>query len=134
MHALINMLDYAMPGIKNVARNDSSNLKRKKLCNFVEKHWHFGNICAMSEEDFISDYLKWAREKGYRPSKAKATAIYALAEDGIPTLPSNTPSTKILVLESVRILREIDRTLALILVQMQELAGSLPEYPVVRFT
>lgn len=37
-----------------------------------------------------------------------------------------------LVLEAVRGLREIDRTLALILAQMQDLASSLPEYPVVR--
>lgn len=72
------------------------------------------------------------KKKGYRPSKTKAAAIYALAKDGIPTLPSNTPSTKMLVLESVRVLREVDPTLALILAQMQELASSLPEYPVVR--
>ncbi|OCN01973.1 hypothetical protein A7X67_04245 [Clostridium sp. W14A] len=63
-----------------------------------EKYWHFDNIDAMSEADFTSDYLKWAKEKGYRPSKAKAAAIYALAKDGIPTLLSNTPSTKILIL------------------------------------
>jgi len=36
------------------------------------------------------------------------------------------------VLESVRVLREVNRTLALILAQMQELASSLPEYPAVR--
>jgi transposase len=132
MHTLTNMLDYTMPGIKSLVRNDSSNPEKEKLCDFAEKHWHFDNICAMNEADFTSDYLKWAREKGYRPSKAKAAAIYALAKDGIPTLPSNTPSTKMLVLEAVRVLREVDRTLALILAQMQELASSLPEYPVVR--
>ncbi|NRZ76435.1 transposase [Clostridium beijerinckii] len=37
-----------------------------------------------------------------------------------------------LVLEAVRVLREIDKTLALILSQMQELAKSLKEYTVVR--
>lgn len=37
-----------------------------------------------------------------------------------------------LVLEAVRVLREIDKTLALILSQMQELAKSLKEYIVVR--
>ncbi|MFR1907092.1 MAG: hypothetical protein ACLS28_15725 [Clostridium neonatale] len=37
-----------------------------------------------------------------------------------------------LVLEAVRVLSEIDRTLSMILSQMQELASSLKEYNVVR--
>ena len=37
-----------------------------------------------------------------------------------------------LVLEAVRVLREIDNTLSKIITRMKELAKSLPEYPVVR--
>lgn len=37
-----------------------------------------------------------------------------------------------LVQEAVRVLREVDNTLKIILTQMQELAKLLPEYPVVR--
>lgn len=55
-----------------------------------------------------------------------------LAKEGIPTVSSDTPSTKMLVQEAVRVLREIDNTLMTILTQMQALAKSLPEYPVVR--
>jgi len=131
-HTLTNMLDYTMPGIKHLLRNDSSNPEKEKLNDFAEKYWHFDNITVLHESQFTNNYLKWAKEKGYRPSKTKAAAIYALARNGIPTLPSGAPSTKMLVLEAVRVLREIDRTLALILAQMQELASSLPEYPVVR--
>jgi len=58
LHTLTNMLDYTVPGIKNMVRNDSSSLKRKKLCDFAEKYWHFDNICAMSKADFTNDYLK----------------------------------------------------------------------------
>lgn len=47
-------------------------------------------------------------------------------------MPSDTPSTKMLVQEAVRVLREVDNTLMTILTQMQALAKSLPEYPVVR--
>lgn len=132
LHTLTNMLDYTMPGIKTLLRNNSGNPEKDKLSDFTEKYWHFDNITMLSETEFTDDFLKWAKEKGYRPSRTKAAAIYALALDGIPTLPSNTPSTKMLVLEEVRVLREIDRTLALILAQMQDLASSLPEYPVVR--
>lgn len=132
IHTLTNMLDYTMPGIKGLLRNNSGNPEKDKLSDFTEKYWHFDNITVLSEAQFTDDYLNWAKEKGYRPSRTKAAAIYALALSGIPTLSSNTPSTKMLVLEAVRVLREIDRTLTLILAQMQELASSLPEYPVVR--
>nr|WP_319489266.1 transposase [uncultured Caproiciproducens sp.] len=54
MHTLTNMLDYTMPGIKNVVRNDSSSLKRKKLCDFAEQYWHFDNISAMSEAGYAA--------------------------------------------------------------------------------
>lgn len=72
------------------------------------------------------------KKKGYQQSEAKAIKIYDLAQQGIPTLSSNAPYTKMLVLEAVRVLREIDKTLALILSQMQELAKYLKEYRVVR--
>ena len=42
------------------------------------------------------------------------------------------PSTKMLVVEAARVLKEIENTLRTILTQMQELARDLPEYPVVR--
>ena len=45
---------------------------------------------------------------------------------------SRAPSTKMLLLESVRVLKEINRTLEVILTQMQTIAKSLPEYETVR--
>lgn len=57
---------------------------------------------------------------------------YMLWRFGIPTLSSNCPSTKMLMLEAVRVLREVNKTLETILTQMQELARGLPEYNVVR--
>ncbi|QEY34938.1 hypothetical protein FL966_07700 [Caproiciproducens galactitolivorans] len=45
----------------------------------------------MSEAGFTSDYRKWAKGKGYHPSKAEAAAIYALAKDGVPTLAFQYP-------------------------------------------
>lgn len=121
-HALTNMLDYTMPGIKRLLRNDSSKPDKEKLNDFAEKYWHFDNITVKNEHKFTEEYLRWAKKKGYRPSKTKAAEIYALAKDGIPALSSGIPSTKMLMLEAIRVLREIDRTLALILSQMQESA------------
>lgn len=129
---LTHLLDYTMPGIKTqlVGWNDATG--KDKLGDFVEEYWHYDNITKKTESQFVKSYLKWAKKKGYRQSQDKAIKIYALAKEGIPTISSRTPSTKMLVQEAVRVLREIDNTLNEILAQMKQLAKTLPEYPTVR--
>jgi transposase len=128
---LTNLLDRTMPGIKTLLRNRSDMPDRDKLCNFAKKYWHFDNITRMSEAEFINNYNTWAKSQGYHSSTEKAKKIYSLALDGIPTLSSNTPSTKMLVEEAVKVLHMIDTTLASILARMRELAQALKEYEVV---
>ncbi len=129
---LTNMLDYTMPGIKSLLKGWNESTGKDKLADFVEEYWHYDNITKKSEKQFVNSYLKWAEKKGYHQSEVKAVKIYTIAKNGIPTLPSSTPSTKMLVLEAVRVLREVDNTLKTILTQMKKLARSLKEYPVVR--
>lgn len=131
--ALTDLLDRTMPGIKKLLSGKRSEEPTKdKLCDFVEEYWHYDNIIKKGEARFIGDYCRWAKKKGYHANETKAKKIYAMARDGIPTLPSSAASTKMLTLEAVRVLREINRTLETILTQMQELATTLPEYDVVR--
>jgi transposase len=54
-----------------------------------------------------------------------------MAKAGIPTLSSSAASTKMLVLESVRVLGEVNQTLQTILTQMQMIASNLEGYDVV---
>lgn len=129
---LTNMLDYTMPGIKRLLNGWNESSGKDKLADFIEEYWHYDNITNRSEKQFVNSYMKWAEKKGYHQSEAKAVKIYAMAKEGIPTLSSSTPSTKMLVLEAVRVLREVDNTLKTILTQMKELARSLKEYPIVR--
>jgi len=129
---LTHMLDYTMPGIKGKFNSWNESSGRDKLSDFVEKYWHFDNITAMAQNDFIEDYITWAKEKKYHQNRSKAAEVYELASDGIATLSANTPSTKMLVLEAVRVLREIDNTLLKIITRMKELAKTLPEYETVR--
>lgn len=122
-----------MPGIKQLLKGTRSDQPTKdKLSDLVAEYWHYDNITKMGENEFVSDYRRWAKEKGYHRSQTKAKAIYSMACEGIPTLRSSAPSTKMLTLEAVRILREINRTLQTILSQMQTIATSLLEYSVVR--
>lgn len=105
---------------------------KNMLCDFVEMFWHRDVILKISEVEFIDIYSEWAKVKGYRPSETKARGFYANALEGIPTLPSNSPSTKMLVLEAVKAVRNAETTLTVILSRMSELANILPEYDTVR--
>ena len=130
---LANLLDGVMPGIKSILTGSVPAYSTKdKLCDFVEKYWHYDNIKKMSEKQFLSDYAKWTKKKGYRYNESQAIAIYQLSKNNIPTLKSSTPSTKMLVLQAVKSVKEVELTLALIISQMQEIASTLPVYSVVR--
>lgn len=132
MHELIHLLDYTMPGICDQFLSWRESNGKDKLSDFCEKYWHYDNITCMTEEEFSADYNNWVKEKGYRQDNTKAIEVYRLASEGIPTLRSSTPSTKMLVLESIKVLRAINDALSVIVARMRELAKSLPEYEVVR--
>ena len=127
-----HVLDYVMPGIKGLFNSWTESNNRDKLSDFVEKFWHYDLITSMSCEEFVKAYNDWAKEKEYHQSNSKAVQVYELASNGIPTLPSSLPSTKMLVLEAINTLRTIDGSLHIILSRMKELAKSLPEYSTVR--
>ena len=129
---LTHLLDQTMPGIKTLLAGWNEANRKDKRSDFVEHFWHYDVITSMTEEEFIKEYILWAKEGNYVPSQEKAKSIYNLAQESIPTLSSETPSVKMLVTEAVRVLKEVDATLSTILSRMQELAKSLPEYSIVR--
>lgn len=128
-----SIIDQSLPGIKKlVSSQNPTKFDRDKLIDFAEKYWHFDNITKMSESEFINDYLIWCKEKGYQASHSKALEIFELAKQSIPTLDSKNNYTQFMVLESVKVLKKVNRTLSNILSQMQELAKQIPEYSVVK--
>ncbi len=132
LQELTHILDYVMPGIKAMFNSWDEASNKDKLSDFVERYWHYDLITSMSREEFTEDYLAWAKEKKYHQSSAQAEAVYETASDGIPTLSSDTPSTKMLVQEAIAVLRAVDSSLFRIISRMQELAKTLPEYSTVR--
>lgn len=130
--AIVNLLDRTMPGIKKLVLGKCSETPTKdKLSDFVEEYWHYDNITKKSEGQFVKSYCAWAKKKGYHASESKARSIYALACNSIPTLSSGIPSTKMLTLEAVRVLKEVNKALENILSQMIKIASTLPEYATV---
>ena len=122
LNNLTDLLDQTMPNIKSLLQNTNAKKTKSKLCDFVSVFWHYDCITAMSEKRFCTAYARWAKKEGYRPDETKAKAIFALARSGIPIMPSEVPSTKMLVLESVRVLTEVDQTLSVILARIQPTA------------
>ena len=125
---LSNLLDRVMPGISNLLQNNKGN---HKLTEFVDRYTHFQALLDMGEKKFPADYCKWAKKMGYRCNERKAAEIYALAQNGIPSLP-NSQSVKIAVREAIKMIHSTEESRNTILAQMQILCKTLPEYSVVR--
>lgn len=123
-----NLLDQVMPGISDILQNNKDN---HKLTEFVSRYIHFKSILNMGEKKFTSDYCKWAKKKGYRCNERKAAEIFALAQNGIPTLP-NSQSIKIAVSEAIKLIHSTEESRNTILTQMQSLCKTLPEYSIVK--
>lgn len=104
---LSNLLDQVMPEIQTLLQDQPNN---HKLTEFVDKYIHFQNILDMGEKKFAADYCKWAKKKGYRYNERKAAEIFALAQNGIPTLP-NSETVKIAVREAVRMIHSIEESI-----------------------
>ena len=125
---LSNLLDQTMPGIKELMNDSPGN---HKLTDFVKRYYHYGHILEMGQKRFHYDYCKWAKKQRYRVYERLEKEILAKAQNGIPVLP-NSPVTKAVVVEAVRVLHEIEISRDTILAQMQELAKSLPEFSLIR--
>jgi len=116
-----------MPGITSLLKDLHEG---RKLSDFANQFIHYQNIITKSETEFIQSYASWIKKKGYRMNERLAKKIYAMAQNGIPTLPF-TPATKLIVKEAVRTLQSLEISIDTILSQMQRLASSLPEYSTV---
>lgn len=123
-----NLLDQVMPGISDIFQNQGYN---HMLTEFVSRYIHFQALLNMGEKKFTADYCKWAKKMGYRCNERKAAEIFALAQNGIPSLP-NSQSVKIAVSEAIKLIHSTEESRNTILAQMQMLCKTLPEYSVVR--
>ena len=128
---LIHMLDQTMPGVKQEFNSLNEANGKDKLLDFAKKYWHFDTITKKSERAFVNSYVKWAKKMGYRPNPNKATKIYSIAKEGIPSLPANQ-TTKMLVEEAADVLKRANEALIKIITRIKTIAKSLPEYQVVR--
>lgn len=127
-----NLLDETMPGIQTLfASNNASNPSKNIFLDFIEKYECFDNIKKMGEKRFITSYIKFAEKKRCRNIQAKALAIYELAQNSITTR-STDVSTSIALHQCINLLKQCTESSNQLLVQMQSISFTLPEYTTVR--
>ncbi|WP_167955098.1 IS110 family RNA-guided transposase [Anaerosporobacter faecicola] len=126
-----NLLDEAMPGIETILMSKATKPENNMLYNFINKYHNFDTIKKMGEKKFLNSYTKLAEKNGCRNYQMKALKIYELATNSIITRGTDA-YTNIAMQQCLNVLIQAEIAANEILVQMQSLAQTLPEYPIVR--
>ena len=127
---LISLLDTAFPDVNRLFSSPPRANGSEKWIDFVAAFWHCECVCGLTEKAFAAKYQKWCKKHGYNFSENKALDIYAAACGHFSVMPK-TETAKLLVEQAVSQLRATSSALATLRQEMQTLAASLPEYPVV---
>ncbi len=127
---LIALLDQTYPNANDFfdspARSDGS----QKWVDFVHTYWHVDCVRSKSLNSFTEHYQNWCKRKGYNFSADKAEKLYHLSADLIAVFPKDD-NTKVLIRQAVAMLNTASETVESLRLQMNALASTLPEYPVV---
>lgn len=127
---LISLLDTTFPGVNRLfngpARADGS----EKWVDFATEFWHCQMVSRHSETAFSNRYLRWCQKHGYNYTQDKMREIYSLAANAVGVMPM-ADSARLLVEQATLQLRAISSAVAALRQEMNALAESLPEYPVV---
>lgn len=127
---LISLLDTAFLDANRLFTSPTRADGSEKWVDFISAFWHCECVCELSEKAFTAKYQKWCKRHGYNFSQDKALDIYASACGHFSVMPKND-TTKILVEQAVSQLQATSAALAALRNEMQSLAASLPEHPIV---
>ena len=126
---LINLLDESMPGITHILALKSRNPEKCMLLQFIKRFHSFDYINSIGKTRFINSYTTLVRKVGERNSAAKGLAIYELSRASITTR-SKSEYMDIALDQCVDILSDSQRAADEIMLQMQNIAETIPEYKV----
>ena len=127
---LISLLDTVFPNANRLFSSPIRGDGSEKWVDFVAEFWHCRCVSEKSQKAFTSKYQRWCRKHGYNFSEDKALDIYASACRHFGVIPK-TDTAKLLVEQAISQLQTTSSALAALKQEMQSLAASLPEYPVV---
>ena len=128
---LISIIDQSSPGVNKLftspARNEDGH---QKWIDFVQKFWHAECVSGLSKSAFFDRYKRWCKHMGYYYRQSSADKIYAFSKECSCTLLKSS-STELLIKQAVIQLNAVSESQAILFKEMNRVAQSLPEYPVV---
>lgn len=127
---LVSLLDTTFPNANRLFTSPPRPDGSEKWVDFVSQFWHCDYVGKLSLNAFTERYRKWCKKHGYNFSAEKAAKIHEAARNHVAVMPMNE-TTRFLIQQAVSQLQATQKALADMRSQMQSLASSLPEYPVV---
>ncbi len=128
---LIDLLDESLPGITRILALKSRSPEKCMLLQFIKRFHSFDYINSIGKTRFMNSYTTLARKVGERNAAAKGLTIYELSKSSITTR-SNNEYMDIALDQCVDILADSQRAADEIILQMQNIAETIPEYKVLR--
>ena len=128
---LINLLDQTMPGITKFLALKSRNPEKSALMLFIKRYKSFDEIQRMGKTRFLSTYATLMKKTTDRYAPQKGLAIYELARDSITTR-GEDPYIWSAQDQCVDLLATAQNAADEIIIQMQNIAETIPEYKVLR--
>lgn len=127
---LISLLDSVFPGANRLFSSPQREDGRIKWVDFLARFWHCECVCSLSQKRFTECYRAWCRKQGYNFSEDKAFDIYVEACGHVSVMP-RCEATEFIIKQAVAQLQSTSSAVASLRKQMQTIASTLPEYPIV---
>lgn len=128
---LINLLDETMPGITKLLSLTTRDPETSLTMLFIKRFKSYDRIKKMGRTRFLDSYNKLARKSRNRRAYGYGLAIYELAVNSITTRGENE-FTLVAQDQCVDLVSESQKAADAIILKMQTLAETLPEYAVLR--
>ena len=128
---LINMLDKTMPGITKILALKSRDPEKCALLLFIKRYKSFDEIQRIGKTRFLSTYATLMKKTPDRYAPKKGLEIYELARDSITTR-GEDPYIWAAQDQCVDLLATAQNAADEIIMQMQNIAETIPEYKVLR--
>ena len=128
---LINMLDQTMPGITKILALKSRDPEKCALLLFIKRYKSFDEIQRIGKTRFLSTYATLMKKTPDRYAPKKGLEIYELARESITTRRED-PYIWAAQDQCVDLLATAQNAADEIIMQMQNIAETIPEYKVLR--
>ena len=128
---LINMLDQTMPGITKILALKSRGPEKCALLLFIKRYKSFDEIQRIGKTRFLSTYATLMKKTPDCYAPKKGLEIYELARNSVTTR-GEDPYIWAAQNQCVDLLAAAQNAADEIIIQMQNIAETIPEYKVLR--